>query len=123
MGEPSGTDPLFVAGVNLANDAATAELARALRAAGVRTVVLKGPATRQWLYGNAAPRLSMDVDLLLSWREVEQAEGVLRTLGCRYLGIDAVGPDRPHCRVWEHRPSGMMIELHRRIAGIGVEPE
>jgi hypothetical protein len=108
--------------VNLVNDVATAEISRAMRGAGVRAIVLKGPATRHWLYEPMAPRLSLDVDLLLSWGQLEQAERALDLIGYRFLGIDAVGPDRPHCRIWEH-PSGMMLELHRRIAGIGLDCE
>ena len=111
---------LFAAGVNLANDAATAEIAQAMRAAGVRAIVLKGPAVRAWVYENDSRRMSMDIDLLISWSQLEDAERTLAGLGYRYLGIDAVGPNRPHCRVWELPRSKMMLELHRQIAGIGA---
>jgi putative nucleotidyltransferase-like protein len=111
---------LFAVGVNLANDAATAEIAQAMRAAGVRAILLKGPAVRHWLYGDASDRLSMDIDFLISWSQLETAERVLEELGYSYLGIDAVGADRPHCRVWEVPGTGTMLELHRRIAGIGA---
>ena len=114
---------LFAVGVNLANDAATAEIAQAMRAAGVRAIVLKGPAVRNWLYEGDHSRISMDIDLLISWVQLDDAERTLAELGCQYLGIDAVGPNRPHCRVWELPESKMMLELHRRIAGIGASSD
>ena len=120
MNRSAREDALFAVGVNLANDAATAEIAQAMHARGVRAIVLKGPAVRNWLYENDNHRMSMDIDVLISWAQLEGAERTLAELGYRYLGIDAVGPNRPHCRVWEIPQSGMMLELHRRIAGIGA---
>jgi hypothetical protein len=88
----------------------------------LRGIVLKGPALRRWLYGDASERMSMDIDLLVSWDDLDAVEIVLSTTGWRYLGIDAVGEDRPHCRVWERPDNGLILELHRSIAGIAAPP-
>jgi hypothetical protein len=111
---------LNAAAVNLANDAATAEIVKALNRSGIRAVVLKGPALKRWLYAPGVPRPSMDVDLLVRWSDLDVIGAALNGLGWRYLGIDAVGRDRPHCHVWERRDTGMLLELHRSIAGVGV---
>jgi hypothetical protein len=111
---------LNAAAVNLANDAATAEILDKLSHAGIRAIVLKGPPLKRWLYPAAVPRPSMDIDLLVRWTDLEVIGAALKAVGWRYLGIDAVGDDRPHCHVWECRDNGMLLELHRSIAGVGV---
>ena len=110
---------ILATAVNLANEAATGELVAALRAAGHRAIVLKGPPLQRWLYGKTT-RLSQDVDILASWDRLAELEQVLASVGWRYLGIDAVGEDRPHCRIWQRRDNGLVLELHRNLAGIGV---
>jgi hypothetical protein len=50
----------------LARDVATAEVVEALRAAGVRSIVLKGPSIARWLYADGQPRPYGDTDLLVS---------------------------------------------------------
>jgi hypothetical protein len=67
--------------------------------------------------------VSLDIDLLVSWDDLVAVERVLSGTGWRYLGIDAVGQDRPHCRVWERPDNGLILELHRTLAGIGAPPE
>lgn len=108
--------------MNLANEAATRELAAALRDRNLRGIVLKGPALGRWLYDDMADRVSQDIDVLVSWDDLDAVEDVLRTIGWRYLGIDRVGKDRPHCRIWERPDNGLILELHRTLAGIGVAP-
>ena len=51
----------------LALDAVTSDLVDAFDAAGIDTVLLKGPATVRWLYAdNPGRRLYSDIDLLVS---------------------------------------------------------
>ena len=115
--------PAYLASaVNLVNEGLSGELAGALRERGLRGIVLKGPALRRWLYGDTADRMSLDIDLLVSWDDLEAVEGVLNGTGWRYLGIDAIGEHRPHCRVWERPDNGLILELHRTLAGIGAPP-
>jgi Uncharacterised nucleotidyltransferase len=117
-----GRPAYLASAVNLLNEGLSAELAGALRKRGLRGIVLKGPALRRWLYGDTSERMSLDIDLLISWDDLEAVEGVLRGTGWRYLGIDAVGEDRPHCRVWERPDNGLILELHRTLPGIGASP-
>jgi hypothetical protein len=108
--------------VNLLNEGLSGELAGALRDRRLRGIVLKGPVLRRWLYGGASDRMSMDIDLLVSWDDLEPVEGVLSATGWRYLGIDAVGENRSNCRIWERPDNGLILELHRTLAGIGTSP-
>lgn len=120
---PQASAPYFATAVNLLNQGISGQLAGGLRERGLRGIVLKGPALRQWLYGDSSERVSLDIDLLVPWHELEQVEAVLAASGWRYLGIDAVGADRPHCRIWERPDSGLILELHRTLAGIAAPPE
>jgi hypothetical protein len=115
----NGTSRISVA-VNLANEGATASMVGALKAAQVRAIVLKGPPLRRWLYGNSPDRVSMDIDLLVPWPDLAAIERALSQIGWRYLGIDALGRDRPHCRIWERPDNGLILELHQNIAGVGL---
>lgn len=63
-----------------------AELQRvtaALAAAGIRTLVFKGPLLAQQAYGDAALRQCFDLDLFLPERQVLEAKKVLLQLGYR----------------------------------------
>jgi hypothetical protein len=106
-------------GVNLVNDALTARIVRALREAGIESVLLKGAALRSWLY-DRDERRSNDVDLLVSERSRAAIESALRTAGLRYLGPSALGRGRPHRRVWEDPHTAILLELHESLTGIGV---
>jgi hypothetical protein len=112
----------FASAVNLLNEGLSGQLAGALRERGLRGIVLKGPTLGRWLYGETSERMSLDIDLLISWGDLAAVEDVLRALGWRYLGIDAVGEGRPHCRIWERPDNGLILELHRTLAGVGATP-
>ena len=64
-------------------DAATAEVLRAFDAAGVGSLLLKGPALSGWLYAADEPRSYLDSDLWIRPVDASQAERVLRALGFR----------------------------------------
>ena len=70
---------LVAAGVNLVHDATAAEVVGALSDAGVRSIVLKGPAVIRWLYPEITDRFSVDVDMLVSPEDVDQAGRALAT--------------------------------------------
>jgi len=112
----------LAAGLNLANDAVTAELAARMRAAGIRGIVLKGPSLRRWLYGDEPVRFSVDVDLLVDPATFDAIDPVMSAAGWTYLGVNAIGADRDHNRTWQHGREGPMLELHRTIAGIRADP-
>ena len=50
-------------------------------AAGVQPILVKGPLLAQQLYGDAALRLSNDLDVLVRFEEVERADALLRAAG------------------------------------------
>src|SRR5207248_10574335 len=62
-------------------DVALAEVACALSRAGLRSLVLKGPAIASWLYDDPADRAYGDIDLLVDPARFAQAESVLGRLG------------------------------------------
>jgi putative nucleotidyltransferase-like protein len=62
---PEATDVMLVAAA-LVLDTAAAGVVAALSEGGVRSILLKGPATAQALYGDGAPRPYSDVDLLVA---------------------------------------------------------
>src|SRR3954468_19053260 len=75
-------DPVRVAADNLRVDAATAEVARALDAAAIPHILLKGPSVARWLYPEGGRGYS-DSDLLVSPSSVQAAEAVLESMGFR----------------------------------------
>lgn len=110
-------------------DAVTAELVEALKRAGIRTIVLKGPSVARWLYPEGG-RTYEDTDLLLDPSSVPEAERVLKELGFEALGggdlpePEAVPHDRPeHSRDWRRARDGAIAELHFTLDGAGVEPD
>jgi hypothetical protein len=106
-------------------DAATGEVVAALRNAGCRSLVIKGPAFRRALYRDGADRNYCDTDLLLSEEEFERAASVLDALGFE-LVMDHrrhEGIEEPHAQEWR-RPHGRdSVDLHWRIPGVVADPE
>lgn len=104
----------------LSVDRVTAEVVSALRAAGIRSILLKGPALARWLYDERAVRPYNDCDLLVGPEDVERAEDVLRARGFERFGIDAIPGDWPRAaRTWV-RGDGAAVDLHHTFAGIGA---
>src|SRR5688500_1357109 len=66
---------------NLLIDKVTVEVARALHAAGIPHLLLKGPAIAGWLYDRTEVRAYGDTDLLIPHECWEAATGVLQGLG------------------------------------------
>src|SRR5437667_12114242 len=80
----SGSDPAGSSSARIADlepvlrrvaiDVVTAEVSEALRAAGMRCILLKGPALTRWLYPRGEERSYLDVDLLVSEANLARAE-------------------------------------------------
>jgi hypothetical protein len=103
-------------------DRATAEIVVAWRAAGVRSVLLKGPALTRWLYRENEMRGYADIDLLVPDQEVEAAEDVLKALGFERHGLETIAGDWPrYSRNWV-RSDSVDVDLHQTLAGVGVPP-
>jgi Uncharacterised nucleotidyltransferase len=101
-------------------DRGTAEIVHAWRRAGVRSVLLKGPALTNWLYREGEFRGYSDIDLLVPNPDVETAEDVLEALGFERHGLEAIEGDWPHySRNWV-RSDSMNVDLHQTLAGVGV---
>ncbi len=100
-------------------NAALSEAAQALASAGVRCLLLKGPAVAVWLY-DGETRWYRDIDLLVSKPQLGAAEGVLGGLGfVRSEEPDALLLVDRHHYVWE-RADGVVLELHWTLVGTGA---
>lgn len=85
--------------------------------AGVRTLLLKGPALAFQLYGDLAHRTSKDLDILVSPDEVERAEDVLLQLGYELMDYRALGnwKKKSHHLSYEHKEHRTQVEVHWRL--------
>jgi hypothetical protein len=106
----------------LAIDGLTARITELFEDNGVESIVLKGPAVANWLYRNRPARAYGDSDLLVSPRDWDKAQALLRSLGF----ADALGP-LAHPRMesitshsWVRGEQN--VDLHCSIWGIGAEP-
>jgi hypothetical protein len=90
----------------------TLRLADGLRAAGVRCAVLKGPLLAERLWGDAAARESVDVDLLVEPAGLPKAEELAAALGYGPWP----GRAQPWHRVWV-REGFPRLELHVGLSG------
>ncbi len=71
-------------------DIATVELMAALQAAGIRSILLKGPSVQRWLYADHETRHYWDIDLLVSPAELHRAEAVADSLGFEPLSSESM---------------------------------
>ncbi|CAN5649623.1 hypothetical protein BH20ACT23_BH20ACT23_14540 [soil metagenome] len=107
----------------LAVDAVTGEVVSAFKAAGIRSIVLKGPSIAGWLY-EGAPRLYVDSDLLVAPHQLAAAHGVL-------AGLDFAPPPSQDvldifspqsARTWVRRAGAGQVDLHHTLVGVEAEP-
>ena len=124
------------AAANLFVDAATVKVVAALGEAGVRAVLLKGPAIARRLYAPGQRRYG-DVDLLIAPGAQGQAQAVLRGLGYAPdpQGHTAFGSApaatreshrrapgiAPHATVWL-KPGHAAVDLHVSFHGLRADP-
>jgi hypothetical protein len=106
----------------LAVDAVTGEVVSALGTAGVRPILLKGPAVAELLYPEE-PRVYVDSDLLVAPDDHARAERVLARLGFEQQPVE-LEPELglPHARSWRREEDQAAVDLHALIAGVGVAP-
>ena len=114
-------EELLGAAQALVVDAACADAVSALAAAGVRCLLLRGPALAALLYDAPAHRPYADVDLLVEPDRLPEAEAALEALGLTESALEAAFPEgRPqHAHTWHTRLGGM-VDLHRALLGIGA---
>jgi hypothetical protein len=110
-------------------NAAAVEAFNALDAAGVDALLLKGPALARALYGPTEHRAYVDVDVLVAPNQVDGARQILAAIGYidlpEQLGLDEIARD-PDAETWARvgpgPDTGLMIDLHRRLAGSEAPP-
>jgi Uncharacterised nucleotidyltransferase len=110
-------------GTAMAVDAVTADVVRALRRAGIASIILRGPAIARWLYSEGEIRAYRDVDLLVEPGKRAPAEAVLAGLGLihRQAGF-AAGESVEHASEWICRRPSVVVDLHHGIEGVRAEP-
>ena len=102
-------------------DVTTAEVAVALREAGVYSLLLKGRTFARWLYAEGERREYDDADLLVRPDQLSHGESVLTDLDFeKHLG----STDQPlhglHAHTWARRSDGAVVDLHWTLVGVGV---
>jgi Uncharacterised nucleotidyltransferase len=105
----------FIAGAAIIVERASAEAVAVLRDAGIRSILIKGPAQQQWLSAAGAPRDSVDVDLLLDPAEVDAAGSTLSALGYRHQPEVTPGVEN-HGDLWA-APGRVPVEIHWALSG------
>ena len=110
-------------GRDLAVEATAASVLRALREAGVRAVLLKGPVLRRWLYDDEPVRGFGDVDLLVGPVQLAGAGATLQRLGFRRK-VPVDGVNREACAdTWVVAEDTVPVELHWTLEGVRATPE
>jgi hypothetical protein len=117
------SDGVWATARSLAVDAHAAAVVRALEAAGVPAVILKGPSMIGWLYREDEGRTYSDADVLVPAQRWDAAAAVLEGMGFEPLPPEAGGIHPPHARPWVRRSDKAVIDLHRTLPGVLVAPE
>ncbi len=100
-------------------DAVTVEVVTALRGAGVRPLLMKGPLLAE-LYDGAA-RPYADTDLLVAPDAIPAAQLALGALGFFQAERDEDFPDPLAGHAWR-RPGGGVVDLHRTLPLVAARP-
>src|SRR6266571_2714839 len=89
-GDPLASPQVLAIARALLADATTCEVTTALRAARIRSILLKGPTIARWLYEQVSMRPYVDSDLMVADRDVCTAEEVLAGLGFEHAPLDDI---------------------------------
>lgn len=119
---PHEPDPRLAAVRSLAVDAVTVQLVERIRAAGHRSILLKGPAIARWLYPKGG-RTYLDMDLLVRQEAFPEVIGLLEEEG--FVSYDPGGHralGSVHASTFVRPSDGIPVDLHRTFVGIEVEP-
>jgi len=105
-------------------DATAAEVAIALREAGVYSLLLKGRTFARWLYADGEHRDYGDADLLVGPNQLSQAETVLAELGfVKHLDSADAPRHALHSHTWARRSDRAVVDLHWTLTGVGIPPD
>lgn len=106
---------------NMQLEVVAGEVVRSFDAAGIASILLKGPSLARRLYA-AGERTAGDCDLFVSPDQFAAASGILQQLGFRNVLVSEDAPDEraQWADLWVRK--GVLVELHRTIWGVGVPP-
>jgi len=98
---------------------------RAFEGAGVQYVLLKGPSVARWLFPDDFTRTYSDTDLLVRPVDRAAAEELLRRDGFTAVFDEREMPAwwSAHGMAWQHPKSGLVVDLHWTLPGVGVDDE
>jgi hypothetical protein len=124
LDDPAPSQQALLEAQRLRIDVAAAEVTAAFDAAGIPSILLKGPAIAHWLYEDGERRAYGDVDLLVSPGRFEAAERALAQLGFRHRNLETtrLGQESHH-EHWRRDVDGALVELHRTLLGVGVDDQ
>lgn len=113
---PPPAPQISAAAVALAMDVAALEVVKVLERAGLRSILLKGPALARWLYDDASDRHYNDIDLLVEAARFPDAERALAAAGFRFADHGE------HAHAWI-RDDGASVDLHYTFSGARASPD
>src|SRR5687768_2648089 len=96
-------------------DVAARDVVAILARAGLRAILLKGPALARWLYEDPAERRYNDIDLLVEAATFELAENALAAAGFRFADHGE------HARAWIRTVDGASVDLHYTLSGAAID--
>lgn len=110
----------FSAGVELAVVTLTAQVGQVLRDASIAHVVLRGVSRIDL----GLPCYPDDIDILVSPNQQSQASEILSRAGYAFVPTSTVpSPTPTHARLFVHRQSHVVVDLHQTILGCSAQPE
>jgi hypothetical protein len=117
---PSLAD-LHAAARTLGVDVAAAQAVATLHRAGCANIVLKGATFGRELHAAGSLRRYVDVDLLVSPRDVDAAGAALASIGFKLMmdHRDHATIADPHAQEWQ-RPPADKVDLHWTVPGVGI---
>jgi len=120
----SGDTRLLTAARTLALDAVAGELANGFERAGIRCILLKGPAMARWLYDDELLRAYVDIDFLVPPADLRAATRLVADAGFELSLREVALPHgrRPHGGMWIRADDGANVDLHETLPGVGVPP-
>jgi hypothetical protein len=127
--EPEFASELMAGARRLILDAATAQAVTAMRARGLRPILIKGPAIERRLYPEGVRRRYNDVDLLVAPSEFDAATEVLLELRYRtllpsqWLGVQRAELPFHAAEFYREGQGAASVDLHRTIHWARVPPE
>lgn len=102
--------------LRLVVDDGTVVVTTALEQAAIRTILLKGPALAERLYGDQESRTYLDTDLLVAVEDLARAGATLSSLGYGLVASHEVGGvSVGHAQTWSC--GRHVVDLHVRLPG------